>query len=309
MKQKFIDLHLHTSFSDGISSPEQVAEAAEDMNLSAIALTDHDTIEGCSHLEKYCINKGIEFIPGTELSVDIEGNEMHLLGYFLDIENQLLIEQTAIYQQNRINRIIELVERLNKIGIDLTADFVNTGNSLTDRVGLSDNVKLIEASALNIPFADNSFDVSYMIHVGMNIADKDVLFSEAFRVTKPGGVFGIYDVMLLGNCELQYPLPWAVEEDGNAIASARDYISALIKAGFSLKHEDDKTDFANSFFEKMSARTPGSWGTGSTCRGKRTATPVRPSPPHHRRTSSKAHHSRITAEAQALEEACWTDCC
>ena len=138
-------------------------------------------------------------------------------------------------------------------GIDLTADFVNTGNSLTDQVGLSDKVKLIEASALNIPFADNSFDVSYMIHVGMNIADKDVLFSEAFRVTKPGGVFGIYDVMLLGNCELQYPLPWAVEEDGNAIASATDYISTLIKAGFSLKHEDDKTDFANGFFEKMSA--------------------------------------------------------
>tara|TARA_B110000008_G_scaffold266462_1_gene292623 strand:+ start:92 stop:919 length:828 start_codon:yes stop_codon:yes gene_type:complete len=138
-------------------------------------------------------------------------------------------------------------------GIDLTADFVNTGNSLTDQVGLSDKVKLIEASALNIPFADNSFDVSYMIHVGMNIADKDVLFSEAFRVTKPGGVFGIYDVMLIGNCELQYPLPWAVEEDGNAIASATDYISALIKAGFSLKHEDDKTDFANGFFEKMSA--------------------------------------------------------
>ena len=145
-------------------------------------------------------------------------------------------------------------------GIDLTADFVNTGNSLTDQVGLSDKVKLIEASALSIPFADNSFDVSYMIHVGMNIADKDVLFSEAFRVTKPGGVFGIYDVMLLGNCELQYPLPWAVEEDGNAIASATDYISALIKAGFSLKHEDDKTDFANSFFEKMSARTDSSDG-------------------------------------------------
>ena len=145
-------------------------------------------------------------------------------------------------------------------GIDLTADFVNTGNSLTDQIGLSDKVKLIEASALSIPFADNSFDVSYMIHVGMNIADKDVLFSEAFRVTKPGGVFGIYDVMLLGNCELQYPLPWAVEEDGNAIASATDYISALIKAGFSLKHEDDKTDFANSFFEKMSARTDSSDG-------------------------------------------------
>ena len=145
-------------------------------------------------------------------------------------------------------------------GIDLTADFVNTGNSLTDQVGLSDNVKLIEASALNIPFADNSFDVSYMMHVGMNIADKDALFSEAFRVTKPSGLFGIYDVMLVRNCELQYPLPWAVEKDGSAIASADDYTSALVKAGFSLRHEDDKTDFANGFFEKMSVNISSSKG-------------------------------------------------
>jgi ubiquinone/menaquinone biosynthesis C-methylase UbiE len=137
---------------------------------------------------------------------------------------------------------------------------VNTGNSLTNQVGLSDNVKLIEASALNIPFADNSFDVSYMIHVGMNIADKDTLFSEAFRVTKPSGVFGIYDVMLVRNCELQYPLPWAVEKDGSAIASVADYKSALTKAGFSLRNEDDKTHFANGFFEKMSVNISSSKG-------------------------------------------------
>ena len=90
MDKQFIDLHLHTSFSDGIFTPEQVANAASEMNLSAISLTDHDTIEGCSHLAEHCKKKGIEFISGTELSVDIEGNEMHLLGYFLDINNQIL---------------------------------------------------------------------------------------------------------------------------------------------------------------------------------------------------------------------------
>ena len=66
--------------------------------------------------------------------------------------------------------------------------------------------------------------------------------------------------MLVRNCELQYPLPWAVKEDGNAIASATDYKSALIKAGFSLKYEDDKTDFANGFFEKISVSMGSSKG-------------------------------------------------
>tara|TARA_B100000029_G_scaffold425712_1_gene434246 strand:+ start:4530 stop:5375 length:846 start_codon:yes stop_codon:yes gene_type:complete len=119
--EKHIDLHLHTCFSDGIYTPEQVAIAAKEMNLSAISLTDHDTIEGCLHLSKACNKRGIEFVNGTELSVDIEGNEMHLLGYFLDVNNKKLIKETSEYQQNRINRINELVGQLNKIGVNLEA--------------------------------------------------------------------------------------------------------------------------------------------------------------------------------------------
>ena len=136
-------------------------------------------------------------------------------------------------------------------GIDLTADYVHAGNELTKQVGLSNSVNLVNASALDIPFPGDSFDVSYMIHVGMNIVDKETFFSEAYRVTKPGGVFGIYDVMLAGHEELKYPLPWAAEKDGSAISSMEDYNSALTKAGFSLMYEDDKTDFAIDFFEKM----------------------------------------------------------
>ena len=88
MAKPLIDLHLHTYYSDGTFTPEQVAKAAEEMKLAAISLTDHDTIEGCDRLAKACDERNIEFIPGTELSVDIEGNEMHLLGYFLDTQNE-----------------------------------------------------------------------------------------------------------------------------------------------------------------------------------------------------------------------------
>ena len=124
MAKPLIDLHLHTYYSDGTFTPEQVAKAAEEMKLAAISLTDHDTIEGCDRLAKACDERNIEFIPGTELSVDIEGNEMHLLGYFLDTQNERLITETTKYQQNRTNRVHGLVDQLNELGIELDSDDV-----------------------------------------------------------------------------------------------------------------------------------------------------------------------------------------
>ena len=124
MAKPLIDLHLHTYYSDGTFTPEQVAKAAEEMKLAAISLTDHDSIEGCDRLAKACDERNIEFIPGTELSVDIEGNEMHLLGYFLDTQNERLITETTKYQQNRTNRVHGLVDQLNELGIELDADDV-----------------------------------------------------------------------------------------------------------------------------------------------------------------------------------------
>ena len=124
MAQPYIDLHLHTLYSDGISTPEQVARDAQEMNLAAIALTDHDTVEGCPRLARACDELGIEFIAGTELSTDIDGHEMHLLGYFLDTDNEELIRETSRYQQNRTDRIHALVEQLNTIGVPLQSDQV-----------------------------------------------------------------------------------------------------------------------------------------------------------------------------------------
>jgi len=121
LAKPLIDLHLHTYYSDGTFTPEQVAKAAEEMNLAAISLTDHDTVEGCDRLAKACFERNIEFIPGTELSVDIESNEMHLLGYFLDTANEQLIAETTRYQKNRVDRVCGLVDKLNELGIELSA--------------------------------------------------------------------------------------------------------------------------------------------------------------------------------------------
>src|SRR3954470_12177277 len=97
----FADLHLHTSFSDGTYSPEELAGHGHRCKLSAMSLTDHDTVEGCARMEAACRSHDIEFITGTELTADFNGDELHLLGYFIDISNASLLQEIAKFQKGR----------------------------------------------------------------------------------------------------------------------------------------------------------------------------------------------------------------
>ncbi len=120
----FADLHLHTHFSDGTYTPEQLAAEGKRFGLAAMSLTDHDTIEGCPRMAVACGQLGIEFIPGTELTAEIDGNELHLLGYYLDIHNAKLAEAMTKFQAVRVNRIREMVTRLNNAGVPLDPENV-----------------------------------------------------------------------------------------------------------------------------------------------------------------------------------------
>ena len=84
---RFVDLHLHSHFSDGTYGPEKLAAEAQRCGLAAIALTDHDSVEGCPGTARACATAGIEFITGTELTAEQDGDELHILGYFLDTKN------------------------------------------------------------------------------------------------------------------------------------------------------------------------------------------------------------------------------
>ena len=121
---KFADLHLHTNFSDGTYSPEELVSEAVKHGLAAIALTDHDTVEGCGRAEQACRAAGIEFISGTELTAEQNGNEIHILGYFVDTRNERLLSEIAKFQAVRQNRIREMVSRLNQLSVPLDADAV-----------------------------------------------------------------------------------------------------------------------------------------------------------------------------------------
>jgi 3',5'-nucleoside bisphosphate phosphatase len=121
---RFADLHLHTNFSDGTYSPEELTAQGQAHGLSVLALTDHDTMEGCARMALACQKAGIEFIPGSELTAELADTELHLLGYFLDRSNPKLAAQMSRFQSVRQNRIREMVQRINHLGIPLRAEAV-----------------------------------------------------------------------------------------------------------------------------------------------------------------------------------------
>jgi predicted metal-dependent phosphoesterase TrpH len=118
------DLHLHTHFSDGTYSPEELAQEAVRHHLAAIALTDHDTVEGCARAGAACAQAGVEFIPASELTAEIDGHELHLLAYGVDTCHPGLLSAMESFQKVRQSRIEEMVARLNELGIELRSETV-----------------------------------------------------------------------------------------------------------------------------------------------------------------------------------------
>jgi len=121
---KFADLHLHTSFSDGTFSPEELTGHGQRLGFAALALTDHDSVEGCARMAAACGVAGMEFITGTELTAEHNDIELHLLGYFVDPQNEKLLADLVRFQAVRQNRIREMAARLNALNIPLEAESV-----------------------------------------------------------------------------------------------------------------------------------------------------------------------------------------
>ncbi len=145
-------------------------------------------------------------------------------------------------------------------GIDLTAEYVETGRILTSWVGLEDRIALHQGSALEMPFGDAGFDAAYMMHVGMNIPDKARLCAEVHRVLKPGGSFGVYDVMRTGEGALTFPVPWATTDETSAVAAPEAYRQALEATGFQVAAERNRRDFALDFFAELNAKIAAAGG-------------------------------------------------
>ena len=144
--------------------------------------------------------------------------------------------------------------RCHVTGIDLTQAFCDAATTLSGWVGLSDRVTFRQGDATSLPFADAQFDAAMTIHVAMNIAAKDNMYAEARRVLKPGGRFGVYDVLQGEGGDVLFPVPWAREPSISHLATPDVIRSLLTGAGFKIVDAQDSTEESQRWFEAMAAR-------------------------------------------------------
>jgi len=120
----YVDLHLHTTASDGVLTPSEIVRYAKSRGLQAIAITDHDTIEGCEEGLSEGGKLGFEVIPGIEISAEHSPGSMHILGFFLDIYHPLLNERLEYLQRARAERNPKIIGKLNQLGVHITYEEV-----------------------------------------------------------------------------------------------------------------------------------------------------------------------------------------
>jgi predicted metal-dependent phosphoesterase TrpH len=119
-----IDLHTHTTESDGRCSPAELVARAAAAGVSVLSVTDHDTVAGCDAAAAACAAARIEFVPGIEITAIREGADVHVLGYFIDLHSASLQAFLADQRHRRLDRVRQMIDRLDAFGIRLDADAI-----------------------------------------------------------------------------------------------------------------------------------------------------------------------------------------
>lgn len=123
--KKVYDMHIHSTASDGTLTPGEVMKRAKEKNLMGISLTDHDTIDGLEEAEKTAKELGLDFIPGIELSTNLYGKDVHILGYFVDTKDSEFLEFLEEMKGSRDRRNLRILEKLKKYRINITEEELN----------------------------------------------------------------------------------------------------------------------------------------------------------------------------------------
>lgn len=155
--EEYIDLHVHSNASDGTMTPTEVVRLAKKSGLSAIALTDHDTVDGVSEAIKAGVEYGVQIIPGIEISAEYKSGDLHILGLDIDYTDEAFRAKVAVCRDSRDNRNRRMIQKLNEQGFPVTWDI------MMERFGAN--------SITRAHFAKYLIDEGY-------VADKDEAFKK-----------------------------------------------------------------------------------------------------------------------------------
>jgi predicted metal-dependent phosphoesterase TrpH len=230
---KLIDLHTHSTASDGSMSPAGVVRHACEKGLAAIALTDHDTVDGVQEALEEGKKSGLEVIPGIEISVDFKP-EMHILGYFPGVNGYNDIrKELEIIRQGRDARNKKIINRLNELGIDITLEEVK-GEALGDIMGRPHIARVLVNRGF-VKSIDEAFD-KYLCREGLAYFKRVELKPEA----------GIKAIRNAGGLPvLAHPvfLRKSREELDRLLAELKSFGLAGIEALYSENSRDDTGNF------------------------------------------------------------------
>ncbi|MDI6851060.1 MAG: PHP domain-containing protein [bacterium] len=116
------DLHTHTTKSDGLYSPRELVYLLYSKGIKIFSITDHDSVEALAEAQEEALKLNIELIPGVELSAEYKGEEVHVLGYFIDLNSEYLISYLETFRKARKERFWKMVEKLKGLGIEINPD-------------------------------------------------------------------------------------------------------------------------------------------------------------------------------------------
>jgi cyclopropane fatty-acyl-phospholipid synthase-like methyltransferase len=136
-------------------------------------------------------------------------------------------------------------------GIDLSNEYIDAAERLTQLLDMQERVKFHTASALDLPFDDNTYDGAWSIQMNMNVEDKLGWLKEVYRVLKPGSRIVLYEVCGNKNTPVYFPVPWAQDSSMSFLVPPAMFRDVIVSAGFDIEAWNDKTDLAKKAFAHM----------------------------------------------------------
>jgi predicted metal-dependent phosphoesterase TrpH len=250
-----IDLHVHTNRSDGTFTPTEAVKLAAERGLDGIAVTDHDTTEGLSEATDAAREAGIELLSGVEFSAEYQKTSIHVLGYFMDLDDATFQEELTRLRDDRFRRGEMIVEKLQELGYDISFERVREiaegGNIVRPHIAQA----MVEAGI--VPTEKDAFTEEFIADGGRAGVNKHAL-DPLDAVDLIVGAHGV--------CVLAHPGMW-----GDQTSVPDELIEAMASRGMGGLETDhtDHTPEQRERYRAMAERLGVVPTGGSDCHGTR----------------------------------------